>query len=448
MGQKEIPPPASRPNAIVTNVSTLWDVSAALVNYAIWGPPKQCPSWTASQVSAYTLYRGIVTYGKVMGISDREHVEAATKAQDPEASSAGMKALGWPDPLNPNSKVTESTIPRVSHQYFATTEDTSPIKMETVEWNGPKEGVEGCDGMVVLYFFGGGYVIGSPSNARGQTVELARVTGCTVYAPDYRVAWRGQHPAQLHDAYSALVYLTDPVPKGMGIPANKVVLSGWSAGGNLAINLMRFVVEQDPRLKPAGVVPFAPVTDFTASCASRWLNDLDILPPLEKFGHMAPIQWVAHLANEELTDPLASSLLAEPRADLPPMLVEAGTAERLYDESALFVLRNMQKSAVVGVIMEETTHVWFGAFPPQYAALMKRVGEFIANLNKNPAVITSGFVRIDAKGNTTPSDSADVKKYLLDRMKEFNDRKEKGEIDWDLSPKVKNIYKNLESNAF
>ncbi|KAJ3340656.1 hypothetical protein HDU93_006513 [Gonapodya sp. JEL0774] len=441
MGTFEIPPPTIRPSQALASIRALADATTAVTSSFIWGSPKECPSWGARELFIYKLYSGILTYGKVMGVSDRVHVQEANKSLEPEAASGLSKLFGWPDPLQPGTKVTEVSIPRVDLPYFTPSKTDAPMKMEVIEWTGsvPPARVNGCEGMVIVYFFGGGYVVGTAASARVQTVELARVTGCTVYCPEYRVACYGQHPAQIHDGYSTIRYLTDKAPKGLGISPNKIILSGWSAGGNLAMNLSRFLVEQEFALKPAGVVPFAPVTDFTASCPSRWLHTLDIIPPLERLGHMAPIQWVAHLKNEELTDPLVSPLFASPRADLPPMLIEAGSVERLYDEALLCALRYSEKSPIVGVTMEETTHVWYGAFQPQYARLMQTVGEFIARVNQDPKAIKSEFIAIDAKGVSKPMSVADIKKYLAGRMVELQNKRDAFAVDWQLSKKFLDI---------
>ncbi|KAI8682278.1 hypothetical protein LRP88_09354 [Fusarium phalaenopsidis] len=123
--------------------------------------------------------------------------------------------------------------------------------------------------MVVLHFHGGAFVIG---NGRDEdTGYLARYlieqTGCThVCTPQYRLSSSngGRFPAPLQDALTAYLCLI----KTKGIPASQIILSGDSAGANIALGLLRYIHEygqQDEIPFPRAVTLWSPWVDVSAA---------------------------------------------------------------------------------------------------------------------------------------------------------------------------------------
>ena len=84
---------------------------------------------------------------------------------------------------------------------------------------------------VVLYFHGGGWVLGTLDGWDASVRGLAVASGCDVVSVDYRLAPEHVFPAAADDAYDALVWAASPAGLAAGRP---VVVAGDSAGGNLA----------------------------------------------------------------------------------------------------------------------------------------------------------------------------------------------------------------------
>jgi acetyl esterase len=84
---------------------------------------------------------------------------------------------------------------------------------------------------VVIYFHGGGWVVGSLDSWDPAVRALAVATGCDVLSVDYRLAPEHPFPAAADDAYDALLWTTGP---GGLAGERPVVVAGDSAGGNLA----------------------------------------------------------------------------------------------------------------------------------------------------------------------------------------------------------------------
>jgi acetyl esterase len=93
----------------------------------------------------------------------------------------------------------------------------------------PKGDVSG----VIVYFHGGGWVIGSIDDYDTLARELAQRSGCAVFLPDYRLAPEHPFPAGLEDAEDAILWMAENV-RELFASRLPVVVAGDSAGGNLA----------------------------------------------------------------------------------------------------------------------------------------------------------------------------------------------------------------------
>ncbi len=85
---------------------------------------------------------------------------------------------------------------------------------------------------VVVYYHGGGWVVGSVNSWDACCRVLAVASGCEVVSVEYRLAPEHVFPAAADDAFSALEWVASPSGLAAGRP---VVVAGDSAGGNLAL---------------------------------------------------------------------------------------------------------------------------------------------------------------------------------------------------------------------
>lgn len=172
----------------------------------------------------------------------------------------------------------------------------------------------------ILYLHGGGYIIGSANTHRGITGHLAKLSGCEVITPEYRLAPEHPFPAALDDAESVYLALIN-----QGLPANAIALAGDSAGGGLALALsMRLRDHQQPL--PSSITCFSPWTD---------LSQTDLYRP--ECEPVLQVTWTANAANlyaggEPLTHPLISPLYGDLSA-LPPLLIQVGSQEILLNDA-------------------------------------------------------------------------------------------------------------------
>jgi acetyl esterase len=86
---------------------------------------------------------------------------------------------------------------------------------------------------VLVYFHGGGMVMGSNHSFEPLARTLAALSDATVVAVDYRLAPEYPAPAQFDDAYTATTWVADNA-SSLGVDTTRLVVIGDSAGGSLA----------------------------------------------------------------------------------------------------------------------------------------------------------------------------------------------------------------------
>lgn len=101
-------------------------------------------------------------------------------------------------------------------------------------------GTEGEDRPLLLYFHGGGWVIGSLDTHDGTCRKLAAESGYPVVSVDYGLAPEHPFPEGLRDCYASLEWAADAADE-LGADPEKIVVAGDSAGGNLAAGLSLLV---------------------------------------------------------------------------------------------------------------------------------------------------------------------------------------------------------------
>lgn len=226
---------------------------------------------------------------------------------------------------------------------------------------------------VILYFHGGGYVLGSPRTHSKMLARLSHLSGQEICAPAYRLAPEHPFPAAFEDACAAFDGLIR-----RGYAPGDIVLGGDSAGGGLALALLaRLCAEQRP---PRAVFAFSPLTDMSFQGAS-WVENVrsDALLPS---GAKAQLRDMV-LAGQRPDDPRPSPLYAEFHRPIPPVFLQFSTDEILRDDSRRMA-RHLR--AAGAVVVEDAwpgmPHVWvvFDGLVPEARAALRRVATFIRDV--------------------------------------------------------------------
>lgn len=190
---------------------------------------------------------------------------------------------------------------------------------------------------VILHCHGGGYSTGSSMYARTLTSKLATSTSMDVLCFDYRLAPEHPYPAAAEDAMKVWNYLML-----LGYGARDIILTGDSAGGNLALSLVLKLKEEGRQL-PRGLVLMSPWTDLTSSGESfETKAELDPVLSREYIDRMVK----AYAEGQELTNPLVSPLFGD-FTGFPPTYIQVGENEILLSDSVRLKKAFMETDAVM-----------------------------------------------------------------------------------------------------
>ena len=226
------------------------------------------------------------------------------------------------------------------------------------------------DGRTVLFFHGGGYVLGSLRSHQMIVSRLASDANCTVWFPLYRLAPEHVFPAAVDDCLAAYEALLDS-----GVPAAKIAFAGDSAGGGLVFCTM--IAARDKGLPlPACGWAISPWADMEGHGTWR-AGD----PNRDALLHVEELEFFVetYLGDRNLRHPLAAPIHAD-LSGLAPIFIQAGTAELLLDDAKnLARLMRDAGSEVVLELEQDAAHVWHHMLPdvPEAVASMKQGAGFI-----------------------------------------------------------------------
>lgn len=241
------------------------------------------------------------------------------------------------------------------------------------EWSAPASlAGESTDGNTLLYFHGGGYVMGSSVSHRHMTSRIALAAGARVLSVDYALAPENRFPAAVKDGVKAYRWLLDK-----GHAPERIAIGGDSAGGGLTVAML-LAARGEGLPMPAAAVLISPWTDLT--CASETYTtraEADPMITRESIGGLVD----AYLGGADPRDPLASPNFAD-LAGLPPMLIQVGDDEVLLDDSRILAKRAREAGCDVDIeVWDGMIHVWHAFYQmlPEGEEAIERLGKYLSD---------------------------------------------------------------------
>lgn len=193
---------------------------------------------------------------------------------------------------------------------------------------------------VLVYFHGGGWVVGSIDSHDGYCRSLVNAADVIVVSVDYRLAPEHKFPAAAEDAFAATRWVHENASSFGGLP-ERIAVAGDSAGGNLAAVVP--LMARDRGGPPIALqVLIYPITDYDFNtpsyndCATGYFLTRDSMIWF----------WEQYLAQEaDGINPYVSPLRAENLQGLPPALVITAGYDPLRDEGEAYAQR-LQEAGV------------------------------------------------------------------------------------------------------
>ncbi|MDO7873530.1 alpha/beta hydrolase [Hymenobacter sp. ASUV-10] len=210
----------------------------------------------------------------------------------------------------------------------------------------------------IVYYHGGGWVIGSLDVYEPSCKALAQNTGAVVVSLDYRLAPEAKFPAAHEDAFAAYKWMRKQAAT-LGIDSNKIAVAGESAGGNMAVGVCLLAKERNVA-QPRHILAVYPVSnnDLTTASYQQYANAV----PLNK----ANVEYFTGLYFNSPADGdnrLISLTDVANLQGLPATTIIGAQIDLLQTEGAQ--LRDKLTAAGVTVnyqLYQGTTHEFFGTY--------------------------------------------------------------------------------------
>jgi acetyl esterase len=218
------------------------------------------------------------------------------------------------------------SVYRVEDRTISGTAGPIPIRIYTPAGVGPLP--------VLVYFHGGGWVLGSIETHDPVCRELTRAVGCIVVSVDYRLAPEHPFPIPLEDCYAAVCWVARCSADING-DAQRIAVAGDSAGGNLAAAVA--LTARDRGTPPLAYQALIyPVLDYAFDTASyRDYGDDYFLTK-----DMMMWFWQHYLRDQAYgLHPQAAPLRAQNLCGLPPTLLLTAEFDPLRDEGEAYAER-------------------------------------------------------------------------------------------------------------
>ena len=240
-----------------------------------------------------------------------------------------------------------------------------PVRIYTPEGEGPWP--------ILVYFHGGGFVLGSLDEFEPFSTFLAADAGCIVISVDYRLAPEAPCPAALDDAWTSTLWAAAQATS-LGADPTRIAVAGDSAGANLAAGVTLLAREHGgPRLCHQALI--CPWLDLSADAGRadsfRWFGE----------GLWLSEASIAWFRGHYLADPgqaeaaRVSPLAAASLAGLPPAQIILAEFDLLADQGRAYA----RALRAAGVPVEETCHPGMlhdfvtlpGLFSPAWEAIAR-----------------------------------------------------------------------------
>lgn len=232
---------------------------------------------------------------------------------------------------------------------------------------------------VVVYYHGGGWVVGGLNTHDHLCRYLAGTSQAVVIAVDYRLAPEHKFPAAFDDAVAAVRWVAASADE-LDIDPDRIALAGDSAGANLAAATTLALRDEGwPLLKLQ--LLFYPAVDFTADNASLRDNGSGYLLTRTAMEQFADWYLPSRIAR---SDPHASPQLAPDHSGLPTACILAAEFDPLRDEAERYA-QTLKKAGV------EVEYTCYAGMIHGFARMGGRIDMGIAALDHGARALRQAF---------------------------------------------------------
>ncbi|TVT61170.1 alpha/beta hydrolase [Amycolatopsis rhizosphaerae] len=215
---------------------------------------------------------------------------------------------------------------------------------------------------VIMWFHGGGQVLGFAAQDVPWLKQLSAALGCAVAAVDYRLAPETPAPGAAEDGYTAYRWISDHATD-LGLDPTRIGLAGQSGGGGIAATTALLIRDRGAVTPLFQLLMYPMLDDRNTTDSSREITDIGIWDRATNL-----LAWQAILGDragtEDITPYCAASRAAD-LAGLPPTFIGVGELDVFRDESLDYATRLRTHGVPVELHLYPGAYHAFDLFAPQ-----------------------------------------------------------------------------------
>lgn len=225
---------------------------------------------------------------------------------------------------------------------------------------------------LILYVHGGGYVSGSCNDHRGVVSRFAKNTGIINLLYEYRLAPEHPFPAALEDSVKIYQWLISS-----GFKPGNILIAGESAGGGLCLATLLALKDRNIAL-PAAAVAISPWTDLTCSSDSYSTKNKVSLAPYNSWNVFSRYYAGSNPAASPYISPLFGDLKG-----LPPILINSGADDELFEDGEKFSLRAKEAGVDITFIPGEGMVHCYPLLAPMFKEATEAMNEIVEYIKQH-----------------------------------------------------------------
>ena len=231
---------------------------------------------------------------------------------------------------------------------------------------------------VIVYFHGGGFVVGSVNDFDDLTRSLANATHAIVVSVEYRLAPRHPYPAAIEDGCAAVRWVAENA-ESLGADPEKLVIAGDSAGATISAVVTHLMQENDDP-KITGQILYYPHTDLRGTPYDSFVKFRDGYGLSSEMIDGFHEAYLGHV--DDLSHPYVSPLLTENFKNLPPALIVTAGFDPLHNSGELYAKKLSENHVPVTYFdYKDMIHGFISIrFFPQRRDVFAQTGKFIDRL--------------------------------------------------------------------
>lgn len=189
--------------------------------------------------------------------------------------------------------------------------------------------------VIVMHFHGGGFVGQTSFSHQSYTRYWSKKLNCVVISVDYRLAPEAQYPLALNDCHAAYIWVWENAEQVLGVKPETIILTGDSAGGNLACALTVRAIRDGFRV-PDGLVVSYPALLLGKFFYPSLLKTLDDSMLPVGFLELCLDSYIPK--DQDLSDPCLNPIFADEEVLklFPRIRIQVGEQDPIRDQSLMF----------------------------------------------------------------------------------------------------------------